>query len=103
MRFDNQQKWIDAIIEIAKIKWEELFNDIESLIRDNKRFSVKSLIAYTSWEWLNKHNQVVVKFIETLIHNNQDTDTLSQEKVFKTAIAVDVIYGTWYGKYVSEI
>src|SRR5688572_12754716 len=103
LRFDNQQKRIDAITEIAKIERGELFNDIESLIRDNERFSVESLTTYTPREWLNKRNQVAVKFIETLIHNSRDTDTLSQEKVFKTAVAVDVIYGARYGKYVSEI
>ena len=83
MRFDNQQKRIDAITEIAKIERGELFNDIESLIRDNERFSVESLTTYTLREWLNKRNQVAVKFIETLIHNSRDTDTLSQEKVLK--------------------
>jgi len=28
-----------------------------------------------------------------LIQNNQDSDALSQEKPFKTAVAVDAIYG----------
>ena len=38
-----------------------------------------------------------------LIQNNQDSDALSQEKPFKTAVAVDVIYRARYGKYVSKI
>ena len=38
-----------------------------------------------------------------LIQNNQDSDTLSQKKPFKTAIAVDTIYRARHGKYVSEI
>ncbi|CAG8658335.1 2396_t:CDS:1, partial [Diversispora eburnea] len=47
-------------------------------------------------------NKVAVKFIKTLVYNNQNT-TLSKEKIFKTAVAIDVIYETRYGKYVSEI
>ncbi len=38
-----------------------------------------------------------------LIQNNQDGDALSQEKPFKTAIAVDAIYEAQHGKYISEI
>ncbi len=38
-----------------------------------------------------------------LIQNNQDSDALSQEKPFKTAVVVDAIYGARHGKYVSEI
>lgn len=102
-RFDNQQKRIDAIIEIAKAEREALFDDIKLLIRDGNRFAVESLMAYTPYEWLNKRNRVIVKFIETLIRNNQDSNALSQEKLFKTVVAVDAIYGARHGKYVSEI
>ncbi|CAG8608311.1 9856_t:CDS:1, partial [Diversispora eburnea] len=101
-QFINQQECIKAIIKIANAKRESLFNDIESLIRDNNKFSIESLITYTSREWFNKRNQVAIKFIETLVHNNQD-NTLSQEKIFKTAVAIDTIYGARHGKYVSEI
>ena len=92
MRFDNQQKRIDAITEIANIERGALFNDIELLIRDNNRFSIENLMVYTPREWLNKRNRIIVKFVETMVQNNQDTDNLSQEKVFKTAVAIDVIY-----------
>ena len=103
LRFSDRQKHIEAIVEIAKAERESLLDDIESLIRDNERFSIESLMAYTPREWLNKRNQIAVTFIETLVHNNIDTDSLSQEKIFKTAVAVDAIYGARHGKYVSEI
>jgi thiol-disulfide isomerase/thioredoxin len=103
LRFSNRQKRIEAIVEIAKAERESLLDDIESLIRDNERFSIESLMAYTPREWLNKRNQIAVTFIETLVHNNIDTDSLSQEKIFKTAVAVDAIYGARHEKYVSEI
>ena len=102
-RFNNQQKRIDTIIKIAKAEWEALFDDIESLIRDNSRFTVESLMVYSPYEWLNKHNQTIVKFIEMLIQNNREIDDLSHEKLFKIVIAVDAIYGTRHEKYVSEI
>ncbi|CAG8532119.1 3576_t:CDS:2 [Diversispora eburnea] len=88
--------------EQLKAEREFLFGDVESLIRNNERFSIEKIMTYTSQDWLNNRNQVVVKFIETLIHNNQDT-TLSKEKFFKTAVVIDAIYGAQHGKYVSEI
>ena len=59
---------------------------------------------YTPQVWLNNHNQVVVKFIETLTQNDywNITDSL-KEKLFKKVVAVDAIYGSRHGKYVSEI
>lgn len=60
-------------------------------------------MKYSPREWLNRRNQVIVKFIETLIQNNQSTNPISQEKLFKTAATVDLIYGARYGKYVSEV
>ena len=101
-RFSTQQKCIDSIIEIALAERDSLYNDIESLIRDNGRFSLENLINYTPQSWLSKRNQVIVKFIETLTQNNNDDD-ISQEKLFKRAVAVDSIYGSRHGKYVSEI
>ena len=100
LRFANQAKRIDAIIEIAKAERMSIYDDVESLIRDNNRFSIENLMAYTPSEWLHKRNQVVVKFLE----NDYDADaTMSQEKLFKTAVAVDLIYGARHGKYVSEV
>ncbi len=54
---------------------------------------MENLVIYSSREWLNRRNKVVVAFIETLVQNVQSTDTLSQKKLFKTAVAVDSIYG----------
>jgi hypothetical protein len=64
---------------------------------------MESLVVYSPREWLNRRNKVVVAFIETLIQNTQGSDALGQEKLFKTAIAVDSIYSARHGKYVSEI
>ncbi|RHZ86479.1 hypothetical protein Glove_50g125 [Diversispora epigaea] len=102
-RFATQQKRIDAIIEIAKVEHKLLFENIELLIRDNSRFSVESLMVYSPREWLNRRNQVIVKFIETLIQNNHDADTLSKEKLFKAAAAIDLVYGARHRRYVSEV
>ena len=44
---------------------------------------MENLVVYDSREWLNRRNQVVVKFIETLIQNTRDTDILNQEKLLK--------------------
>ncbi|CAG8471189.1 2285_t:CDS:2 [Diversispora eburnea] len=67
-------KYIDVIIEIAKMKHKLLFEDIELLIQNNSRFS-----------------------------NNHNTNILSKEKFFKTAVTIDLIYGACHGRYVSEV
>ncbi len=64
---------------------------------------MESLVVYSPHEWLNRRNKVVIAFIETLIQNTQSSNALGQEKLFKTAVAVDSIYGARHGKYVSEI
>ncbi|RHZ72122.1 hypothetical protein Glove_246g9 [Diversispora epigaea] len=76
-RFTTQQKYIDVIIEIAKVEHKLLFEDIELLIQDNSRFSVESLMAYSPREWLNRCNQA--------------------------AAAIDLVYGAHHGRYVSEV
>jgi len=104
LRFANKQKRVDAIIEIAKAERMSFYDDVESLIRNNHRFSIENLMTYTPSKWLNGRNQVIVKFVETLIRNNRNTDTrLSEEKLFKVAVAVDSICAARHGKYVSEI
>jgi hypothetical protein len=102
-RFSSQQKRIDAAREIAFAERESMYDDIEIFIRNNNRFSLDNLINYSPQIWLSKRNQVLVKFIETLTYNNNSPDDLSQEKIFKRAVAVDTIYGTRHGKYVSEV
>ncbi|RIB22100.1 hypothetical protein C2G38_2033850 [Gigaspora rosea] len=62
-RFDNQQKRIDAIVEIAKAERVSLFEDLEQLIRDSDRFSLENLMVYSPREWLNKCNQVSIEFV----------------------------------------
>ncbi|KAF0411264.1 hypothetical protein F8M41_008221 [Gigaspora margarita] len=57
---------------------------------------------YNLYKWLNKCNQVVVEFIKNLVQNAKDV-TLSQEKLFKTATAINLIYRAHYRKYVLEI
>ncbi|RIB30042.1 hypothetical protein C2G38_2027186 [Gigaspora rosea] len=101
-RFSDQHKRINAVIEIAKAERASLFDDIESLIRNNARFSIENIMMYSPREWLNRRNQVIVKFIETLVLNVRD-DSLGQEKLFKAATAVDLICGARHGKYVSEV
>ena len=71
-----------------------LYDNVESLIRDNNRFSIKNLMAYTPSEWPSKHNQVIVKFVETLIQNGDVNTAMSQEKLFKPAAVINSIWRT---------
>ncbi|RIB20500.1 hypothetical protein C2G38_2141143 [Gigaspora rosea] len=102
-RFANQQKRIDAIVEIANAERVSFFDDVGALIQDKNRFSMENLVLYSPGEWLNKRNQVVVKFIENLVKNDRSTNILSREKLFKVASVVDSLYGARHEKYVSEI
>ena len=70
-----------------------LFNDVDSLFRNTDRFSLENLLNYSPEYWLSKRNKVLVKFIETLTQNEYSDNDLNQEKIFKRAIAVDIIYG----------
>jgi len=102
-RYDNQQKRIQAVVDIAEIERKSLYEDVKSLIKDNNRFSLESLLRYTPQDWLSKRNQVVVKFIETLTYNDFNVGASNAEKLYKCAMAVDLIYGSRHGKYVSEM
>ena len=53
---------------------------------------MKNLIIYSFHEQLNRYNKVIIVFIEILVQNIQSTNILSQEKLFKTTIAIDSIY-----------
>ena len=48
LRFADQQKCVNTIIEIANMKRVSLFNDLESLIQDSNKFSMKNLVIYSS-------------------------------------------------------
>ncbi|RIB27731.1 hypothetical protein C2G38_2239929 [Gigaspora rosea] len=98
-RFDTQQKRISAIVKIANAERISLFDDISVLVQDNSRFSLEYIMKYSPREWLSRRNQIIVKFIETLIPNNQGTNSISKEKLFKAATAVDLIYGAYSGSY----
>jgi hypothetical protein len=103
-RFNSQAKRINAIVQIAKQERQNVYDDIESLILNKQRFSLDNLLNYTSQDWLVKRNSVIINFIETLTYNNLNpNDPDLQEKIFKRAVAVDAIYGSRHGKYVSEI
>jgi hypothetical protein len=98
----DQQLRIELIIEIAKHERNNLYDDIIDLISDKKRFSLDSLLEYSTSQWLFKRNPVIVKFIETLSLNENESQ-LEGEKLFKCAVAVDTIYGARHLKYVSAI
>jgi hypothetical protein len=102
LRFADHCKRVNAIVEIANEERISVYNDVESLIRDNNRFLIDDIMVYEPYEWLSKRNQVIVKFVETLTRNNNNIP-LSTEKLFKIVVAVDSIYGARHGKYVSEI
>jgi len=100
-RFDNQQTRIESIKEIANHERKNLYDNIVNLINDQDRFSLDSLLGYSTSGWLAKQNPVVVEFIKTLTtHENENP---LEEQLFKCAVAVDAIYGARHCKYVSAI
>ncbi|CAG8571109.1 5003_t:CDS:2, partial [Scutellospora calospora] len=99
---------IQEVANIALLERELLYKDINSLIKVNNRFSLKNLLNYTSQLWLSKRNPVIVKFVETLTHYNLKTDSSNNdssnsEKVYKRAMAIDLIYRSRHGRYMLEI
>ncbi|RIB13363.1 hypothetical protein C2G38_2198055 [Gigaspora rosea] len=101
-RFNSQQDHMKAIIEIAKKERNNLYDDLTNLMEDYNQFYLDSLLNYSLSQWLSKRNPVVVKFIEILTLNENENQ-LTGEKLFKCAVAVDVIYETQHLKYVSVI
>jgi len=101
-KFDDQATRTQYVVEIAKHEHENIYDDIINLINDKKRFSLDSLLEYSTSEWLSKQNPIIVKFLETLIfHDNNDK--FKEEKLFKCAMTVEAIYGARHLKYVSAI
>ncbi|RHZ81568.1 hypothetical protein Glove_117g420 [Diversispora epigaea] len=100
--FTNQQDRIESVIEIAKKERNNLYKDIMSLMKNHERFSLDDLLEYSPSKWLVEQNLVIVKFIETLIYNENEYQ-LRGEKLFKCAIAIETIYGLRNLKYVSAI
>ena len=101
-RFDNQEMRIESAIEIAKKERENVYDDITNLIKDHERFQLNNLLEYSPSQWLNKRNPVVIKFIETLTYNENENQH-ENEKLFKCAVTVNMIYGIRHLKYVSAI
>jgi len=99
---DDQQSRIDSITKIAQKERKNLYVDIINLMNDEGRFSLDSLLEYSTSEWLSKRNPVIVKFIETLIFN-ENQNQHEDKKLFKCAMVVNGIYGARHAKYVSEI
>ncbi|RHZ78516.1 hypothetical protein Glove_162g102 [Diversispora epigaea] len=100
--FTNQQDRIESVIEIAKKERNNLYKDIMSLMKNHKQFSLDDFLEYSPSKWLVERNPVIVKFIETLIYNENEYQ-LRGEKLFKCAIAIEAIYGSRNLKYVSAI
>ncbi|RIB18176.1 hypothetical protein C2G38_2311147 [Gigaspora rosea] len=101
-RFTNQQDRINSIIEIAQKERSNLYEDITNLMKNQERFCLDNLLKYSPSKWLAERNLVVVKFIETLTHNEGEHQH-REEKLFKHAVAIDAIYGSRHLKYVSAI
>ncbi|RHZ76633.1 hypothetical protein Glove_194g75 [Diversispora epigaea] len=100
--FTNQQDRIESVIEIAKKERNNLYKDIMSLMKNHERFSLDDLLEYSPSKWLVERNPVIIKFIETLIYNENEYQ-LRGEKLFKCAIAIEAIYGSRNLKYISAI
>jgi len=67
--------------EIAKRERGNLYDDIISLMKNHERFGLDSLLEYSPSKWLAERNPVIVKFIETLTHNEKE-DQHKREKLF---------------------
>ena len=52
LRFANQAKHIDAIVEITEAEGMSLM-------------SIENIMVYTPSEWLSKRSQVIIKFVDT--------------------------------------
>jgi len=100
--FNDQQGRIRSVTEIAKRERGNLYSDIISLKKNHERFSLDSLLEYCPSTWLAERNPVIVRFIETLTHNDNEHQN-EGEKLFKCAVAVDAIYGSRHLKYVSAV
>ena len=100
--FADQQVRIRTVTEIAKRERGDLYNDIISLIENRKRFGLDSLLEYSPSKWLAERNPVVVRFIETLTHKENEHQH-EGERLFKCVVAVDAIYESRHLKYVSAI
>ena len=100
--FADQQVRIRTVTEIAKRERGDLYNDIISLIENRERFGLDSLLEYSPSKWLAERNPVVVRFIETLTHKENEHQH-EGERLFKCVVAVDAIYGSRHLKYVSAI
>ena len=74
---NNKQERLEAVTRIALAERESVCDNIDSLIRNNDRFSLENLMNYTPQYWLNKCNQVVVRFIKTLTWNNNDSSDVN--------------------------
>src|SRR6185437_15745442 len=92
-RFTNQQDRINSIIEIDQKERSNLYEDITNLMKNQERFCLDNLLKYSPSKWLAERNPVVVKFIETLTHNEGEHQH-REEKLFKHAVAIDAIYGS---------
>ena len=80
-------------------KKQTIYQDIIKLVDDHERFTLDSLLELSIPQWLAGQNPVIVKFLETLMVNEQ----LEGEKLFKCAVALDAIYGARHLKYDSAI
>ncbi len=71
-------------------------------MKNHKRFCLDNLLEYSPFKQLTERNSVVVKFLETLTYNRNEHQH-EGEKLFKCAVAVDVIYESRHLKYVFAI
>ncbi|KAF0415463.1 hypothetical protein F8M41_007628 [Gigaspora margarita] len=100
--YNNIIKHVKTVVEIAKRERTALYDDVVKLINDHEQFCLNSLLNYSPSQWLIICNPVVVEFIKTLMHNENE-NYYEGKKLFKCAVAIDNIYRIRYLKYVSSI
>ena len=62
-RLTNEQDRVKLVTEIAKMERRNVYNDITSLMKNQKRLDLDNLLEYSPSKWLSERNPVIVKFI----------------------------------------
>ncbi|RIB17258.1 hypothetical protein C2G38_2037892 [Gigaspora rosea] len=77
-RHNDQYKCIEEVINIIQRERECLYEEIESLIRDNNRFSLKNLLNYDPQTWLMMQEAINQELYTYL---NEILELLCEEKL----------------------
>ncbi|CAG8752733.1 3238_t:CDS:2, partial [Racocetra fulgida] len=69
---EDLKKRLDYAYDYIIEKCQNVYNNIESLILNKEWFSLNNLLDFMPNNWLANHNLVIVNFINTLTHNDNN-------------------------------